>query len=611
MPIARSSNRAPGARSCSCPDASPVPLRIRLRAPASPFGAPFGFVAAALLYAVPIALAGPLLDPDEGLHAAIALDMVERGDWVVPRFLGQPFLDKPVLFFWAQAASLAVLGPTEAAVRLPGQFFGLLGAVATGLLAAVFVGPRGAAIAALIYATLGLPLALNQAAVHDVALVPWTTAALAAFLMARRSPSRAALRWCAAAGFALGCAVLTKGLVGVALVGLPMLALVAIDRRLPLGLAAGAVLALAVAAALALPWYLAMERTQPGYLHYFFIERHLLGYTTASQIHGHRPWWYYLPIVTGGSLPWLPFLISALPRFPTGAPRGADATTTGASGNSSQWRAAAEARRVGWTWLLTGLAFLSLAGSKLVTYVLPLFPAVALLAAVPWVQAASDPSRRLDAGNRRAYRWHAAGGALLGPALAAVAAARFGTAPDALVATVSLIVAAGWLVLGFQAGSLPAWRLLQGSVLGVAAVLIFALTAVLPAVAQTLTARDLAEWVNRQGELPERLWVVGERAGSFVFYLRPPLRAALTPGRFETVTFGQALVLRGASPGTVVAYPEEAFARLTDRADLSHVPWTRAGRYVLVRAADFRRARPRVATPEGLPPARGTQARSG
>lgn len=557
-------------------------------------------MAAGLLYAVPIALAGPLLDPDEGLHAAIALEMVERGDWVVPRFLGQPFLDKPILFFWAQAASLAVLGPTEAAVRLPGHLFGLLGAVATGLLAAVFVGPRGAAIAASIYATLGLPLALNQAAVHDVALVPWTTTALAAFLMARRSTSRAAVRWCAAAGFALGLAVLTKGLVGVVLVGLPMLALVAFDRRLPLALAAGAVLALAVAAALALPWYLAMERTQPGYLHYFFVERHLLGYTTASQIHGHRPWWYYLPIVAGGSLPWLPFIVSAVPGFPRRMPRDAD-----------ERGATAEARRVGWTWLLTGLAFFSLAGSKLVTYVLPLFPAVAILAAVPWLRAASEPSSQLDVGSRRAYKWHAAAGALLCPALAAIAAARFGTAPGAGVATASLIVAAGWVALAIRAGSLPARRLLQGSVLGMAAVLIFALTAVLPPVARTLTARDLADWANRRGELPERLWVVGERAGSFVFYLRPPLRAALTPGGFETVTFGQALVLRGASPGTVLAYPEDAFARLTDRADLSNVPWTRAGRYMLVRAADLRRARPRLAASEGRRSGRGTRARPG
>jgi 4-amino-4-deoxy-L-arabinose transferase-like glycosyltransferase len=573
-------------------------LAIRPRSPASPFGATFGVAAVALLYVVPIALAGPLLDPDEGLHASIALEMVERGDWVVPRFLGQPFLDKPVLFFWAQAAALAVLGPSEAAVRLPGHLFGLLGAVATGLLASLFLGARGAAIAAVIYATLGLPLALNQAAVHDVALVPWTTMALAALLAARRSTARTALVWCAAAGLALGLSVLTKGLVGVALVGLPMVVIVVLDRRLPARLAAGAVLALVVAAAVAFPWYLAMERAHPGYLHYFLVERHLLGYTTASQIHGHRAWWYYLPIVIGGSLPWLPFAVTAVPAR----------TRRGAMG-PGEGDPSAEASRLGWTWLLSGLAFLSLAGSKLVTYVLPLFPAVAVLAAVPWTRAAAGgPAAQLDLRSQRAFRWHAVAGALLCPALAAVAAARFGARPGAAGVAASLAIAAGWVVLAALAGRLPARRLLQGSVLGVAAVLIVALLALLPPVARTLTARDLADWVNRQGMLPERLWVVGERAGSFVFYLPPRLRAQLAPGRLETVSFGQALALRGASSETVIAYPEDAFARLAGRVDLSRVPITRAGRYRLVRAADFRGARPRPAATRARPSTAGTHA---
>jgi len=69
----------------------------------------------------------PLADPDEGLHAAIAQEMVEKGDWIVPRLLDEPFLDKPILYFWAIAASLKTLGMSEAAVRLPGLLFGMLG----------------------------------------------------------------------------------------------------------------------------------------------------------------------------------------------------------------------------------------------------------------------------------------------------------------------------------------------------------------------------------------------------------------------------------------------------------------------------------------------------
>ena len=71
-------------------------------------------------YALALVLPIPLFDPDEGLHAAIAREMVEHGDWVTPHLLGVPFLDKPILYFWALATSLSVFGPSEFAVRLPG-----------------------------------------------------------------------------------------------------------------------------------------------------------------------------------------------------------------------------------------------------------------------------------------------------------------------------------------------------------------------------------------------------------------------------------------------------------------------------------------------------------
>ena len=130
-------------------------------------------VIAAVMFVFPLFVHSRLLDPDEGLHASIAQEMVERGDWITPRFLGQPFLDKPIFYFWMQAASLRLLGSNEAAVRLPGLMFGLLGAVTTGLLAWRMFGRKTGWIAGIFYATTILPTALAQAASHDVALVPW------------------------------------------------------------------------------------------------------------------------------------------------------------------------------------------------------------------------------------------------------------------------------------------------------------------------------------------------------------------------------------------------------------------------------------------------------
>jgi len=88
---------------------------------------------AMVIFVLPLAVNFPLLDPDEGLHASIAQEMVERGDWVVPHFLGKPFLDKPFLYFWCQALSLKCFGMNEFAVRLPGLFLGFLGCITTGI----------------------------------------------------------------------------------------------------------------------------------------------------------------------------------------------------------------------------------------------------------------------------------------------------------------------------------------------------------------------------------------------------------------------------------------------------------------------------------------------
>src|SRR6185295_17800154 len=100
-------------------------------------------VIVAVLYVAPLLLDAPLTDPDEGLHAAISQEMVERGDLIVPRFLGRAFPDKPILFFWAQAASMRLFGMNTAAARLPGMVFAVLGIVTTGWLAGVLSRGQG------------------------------------------------------------------------------------------------------------------------------------------------------------------------------------------------------------------------------------------------------------------------------------------------------------------------------------------------------------------------------------------------------------------------------------------------------------------------------------
>src|SRR5580704_6619305 len=159
----------------------------------------------------------PLVDPDEGLHASVAQEMVERGDWIVPRQLQQPFVDKPILYFWAIAASLKLFGYSEAAVRLPGLLFGALGTATTAALAWRMLGRRTGLLAGIFYSSMVFPLVLTQLPAHDVALVPWINLALLCLWEADRCAGSTGFSrnagpawfWTALCGVVLGLSILT------------------------------------------------------------------------------------------------------------------------------------------------------------------------------------------------------------------------------------------------------------------------------------------------------------------------------------------------------------------------------------------------------------------
>ena len=203
----------------------------------------------------------PLIDPDEGLHAAIAQEMVERGDWVTPRVLGEPFFDKPILYFWALCSSLSLFGMNENSVRGPGREFGLVTGASSWYAASKWFGVRAGKFAGCIQATMLLPLATSQIAVHDVPLVAWTVGAIGALWSIRRSGSPGIFEWksVASASLFLGLAILTKGLIGVAFVLLAYVPAALLTRRLPLLRMARVLLAIGIGGLLiSSPWFLLM-----------------------------------------------------------------------------------------------------------------------------------------------------------------------------------------------------------------------------------------------------------------------------------------------------------------------------------------------------------------
>jgi 4-amino-4-deoxy-L-arabinose transferase-like glycosyltransferase len=524
----------------------------------------FAAVALALLVA-PLVANAPLFDPDEGLHAAIAQEMVRSGDYVTPTFLGEPFLDKPILFFWTEALSLRLFGDTEFAVRVPPLLFGMAGMFAVALLGRSLFGAAAGLTAGIAYGTMLLPFGVSQVAVHDVGLIGFM--ALACWCLFEASTSKRSMAvLIVIAGVALGLSILTKGLVGCVFAAIFAACLAirtpASTPRLAIVLAGAGVIALMVAA----PWYIAMEQAHPGYLHYYFVERHLQGYLTATQRHAGRPWWYYIPIVAGGALPWTGYLLLAL--------RDARADAL---------------RLVLWGWFAIGLVFLSIGESKLVTYALPLFPALALL-------AGDTIARRspIAIGGGRSFR------------LALTAHAAF----------LAIVPAAGLIVLQVKFGERHphAWAVLGAACLvtvyvtrralrsretnGVASWMSLAALAslaavmtVLPIAGSWMTARDLARTLNDSGRLPPRVSVLDERIGSLVFYLSPALRAEATANRLDEASYSEAVLRVRVDPeDALLAVRNDQLERFTRLFSHPPAPDGHAGTFTLFRAGRLREA---------------------
>jgi 4-amino-4-deoxy-L-arabinose transferase-like glycosyltransferase len=583
----------------------------------------FGLLAG-VLFAYPLLLAPaiPLLDPDEGLHASIAQEMVERGDWLVPRLHGQPFLDKPILYFWAQAASLRAFGMSETAVRLPGLLFGLLGVLTTALLAGRLFNRSIGVLAGLFYATMILPTALAQAAAHDVALVPWVNLALLCLwkgessvgqalpdeqghlglvtcptLHRRRFSVRHSLTYTLGAGLFLGLALLTKGLIGVAVVGLSFTSYLIITHRLRWSSCLRGAAALAVATVIASIWYLTVEQRIPGYLNYYFVNRHLLGFATETQRHGGKPWWYYLPLLLGGGLPWVAYLPAVAQdgwvRWRAGRKgrgRGAFSRDAASSTRNTQRENAPRPQptTLVWCWLIASVLFLSASHSKLVTYLWPVFPAVAILAAVAWTRLSTG--ELTGAAQRtltRTFWLSCLGGPLFLPVTVAFAQREYGFRLSAGAWLATLVIAAGtWAPIWFWTRK-RYQATLTAAMAATAIQFALVVTIVLPRAAEGYSARELARHLNQRQELPPRLIVAGQRIGSLVFYLKPELRAGLRAEQFRTLKLRRMDHTLDPNPGDAFAVPESQLADAARRFNVAGTAYRRVGRYRLYDAVEL------------------------
>ncbi len=321
----------------------------------------------------------PLWDIDEGMHAHTSKEMVLTGDWVTPTMNGERFYDKPPLFNWLVSLAFLVFGFTEFASRLPAGVLGTGTVMATYVLGTRMFHRRVGLLGGVILASSLEFLLMSRVVVHDIALAFTVTLSLLFFWIAFHDEHR---RRASLFGFyvAAGLAVVAKGPLGLVLVGLVVGPWLLIRRQMGflkhMGLWWGAPVFLAVAA----PWYVAVMRANADFGAYFFIQQNFMNFASAESRHPEA-WHFYVPVMLGGFFPWTAFLPVAVI-------------------NAVRQRAKQDPGRLLYLGLWSGMPFLffSVASSKLPSYVLPLFPALALLVGVFWRDLLVDREGRLHRG---------------------------------------------------------------------------------------------------------------------------------------------------------------------------------------------------------------------
>jgi len=339
---------------------APEPLAPAAEA-ALPRGLPLLYGIAALLWVVMLGFRG-LYNPDEGRYAEISREMLARGDWVIPHLNDLVYIEKPPLQYWASAISEALFGQNDWAARL---YTGLCALATVYAIWALIRREWGAAAATRGAVMLGSSLwfvLLGHQLTLDMSLTLFMTLTFTAFCSAQRATQWRA--WMLLCWAAIAAAFMTKGLIAGVLPALALLGYSLLRRDLTpwrrLLLVRGA----ALFAALCLPWLILIQHRLPQFFQFFFVREHFQRFLTKIE-NRYQPWWYFIPILLAGVLPWLLPALRTLYR---------------------DWRADAsragfDVRGFAWVWCVVIFVFFSASDSKLSTYILPMFPALALLMA--------------------------------------------------------------------------------------------------------------------------------------------------------------------------------------------------------------------------------------
>jgi 4-amino-4-deoxy-L-arabinose transferase-like glycosyltransferase len=333
-----------------------------------------------------------LVKPDEGRYAEIPREMVVTGDWVTPRLNGLKYFEKPPLQYWATATAYTVFGEHQWTSRLWTALTGFAGILLVWFAGLRLFGREAAGYAALLLSSSLLYVLMSHVNTLDMGVTFFITLGMFGLLIGQAQADVTKRRnWMLMAWAGLALAVLSKGLMGIILPGAALFIYCVVQRDFSVLKRMHWLPGLGVFLLISAPWFVLVMQANPEFFDKFFIYEHYTRFTT-KDLGRYQPWYYFIPILLAGALPWTVTMFDAMFRTVRGSglpngharsplPNPLPQAGEGANESLREFYSPQmfNSQRFLLIWAVFIYVFFSISGSKLPSYLLPMFPALALL----------------------------------------------------------------------------------------------------------------------------------------------------------------------------------------------------------------------------------------
>ncbi len=324
-----------------------------------------------------------LVPPDEGRYAEMAREMLSRHDWITPRLNDIKYFEKPPLQTWMNVLTFTLFGLGEWQARLWTGLCGFFSILLTGYVGSRIFNRRIGFYAALVLGSSFLWSAMSHINTLDIGMATMMALTLCSLLVAlhKHTTDREQRNWMLICWASMALAILSKGLIGIVLPGAVLVLYTIFARDIHIWKKIHLVKGLLLFFAIVTPWFVIVSIRNPEFAHFFFIHEHLQRFTTRIH-HRTGAWYYFILILMAGIAPWLGVLLQGLKE-------GLRDHSTNSNANlpDKDSKYHFQPKKMLLIWTLFIFFFFSISDSKLPAYILPIFPALALLIACRLDQA--------------------------------------------------------------------------------------------------------------------------------------------------------------------------------------------------------------------------------